>query len=65
MAIKIARNCLDQLLLGYRHHVDELKQGALRHVGHVGRRLFAVKDWDAKIRARPDLMKEIIEAIAK
>jgi hypothetical protein len=56
---------MDLLLMGDRYHVAELKQAALRHVSHVGRRLFADKDWDAKIRGHPDLMKEIVETMAK
>jgi hypothetical protein len=57
-------NCLDILLLGDRHHVQGLRHAALERVGELGRKMFKIKDWYSKIRDHPDLMKDIIIAVA-
>lgn len=57
--------CLDLLLLAHVHHADSLKQAALCHITRHREHLFRQPGWNAEIKNHPDLMTEVIEALAK
>jgi hypothetical protein len=56
-------NWLDLLILSNLHSATELKKRVMEYIRQNRRSLVKQESWDRALHERPDLFKEIVEAV--